>query len=172
MEAIVEAGAPDEALVDLAQRTAAQLVIVSALGSRGQRRWLTGSVAERVAQSSPCPVLVLRDPEVLEGWLSGGRPLRIVVGCSFDSASKAALRWASSLRSAGPCDIAVAQTASPLADSARFGISRAPLDGLDPDLERLLLRDLRAWAGEVPGEGSTTFSVTPVGAAVARGCSP
>jgi nucleotide-binding universal stress UspA family protein len=36
-----------------------------------------------------------------------------------------------------------------------------PLDCLRPELHELLMRDLRAWAGETRGNGETTFTVSP-----------
>jgi len=44
----------------------------------------------------------------------------------------------------------------------RLGIpSPMPLDYLRPEVHDLLMRDLRAWAGDVPGDGETTFTTSP-----------
>lgn len=36
-----------------------------------------------------------------------------------------------------------------------------PLDRLRPEIDEPLVCDLRAWAGDLPGEGETTFTVSP-----------
>lgn len=77
------AGTPDEALVKFARKAGAQLVIVSSLGRRAPARWLLGSVAERTAQGSPAPTLVVRSagPFVLGAFEQ--RKLRVLMGVDF-----------------------------------------------------------------------------------------
>ena len=88
---VVEGNA-DEVLVELAEQRQARLLVVSSLGQRPPGRWLLGSVAERVAESSPVPTLVVRDEAPFEAWLSGERPLKVFVGVDFGASSDAALR--------------------------------------------------------------------------------
>lgn len=161
VETATLSGPPDETLIDVARATQARLIVLSAIGGRKQRAWLTGSVAERVAQCSPVPVLVVRDAERLRRWLRGDRALRVMVGVALDASSKAALRWVERLRAAGPCEVSVVQVAWPWGEGARFGIAGGPMDALNPQLHRMLLRDLRVWAGDAPGDGATTFVVSP-----------
>lgn len=160
VEPMVVDGAPDERLIQLARNHDASLIVVAALGMRKQERWLLGSVAERVAQGSPVPVLVVRDPACIAAWASGEGPLRVMIGTDLGTTSSAALRWVKELRRIRPCDVIVAQVAWPIAEHARFGV-REPveLEGLRPELRALLERDLRDWTGELPGEGETTFVV-------------
>jgi len=163
-EPVLVSGAADEALVAVAESVGARLLVVSSLGAgdKQKRRWLVGSVAERVAQSSPIPVLVIRDPAAIEACARGERALRAMVGVDLDSVSRSALLWAAGLRSIGRVDLQVTQIAWPFWEHHRFGIgSPIWLDRLHPELDALLRRDLRAWAGELPGEGETTFTVRP-----------
>ncbi len=51
-------GVAADAIVEAA--AAADLVVMPTHGRRGIRRWLLGSVAERVVRAAPCDVLVLR----------------------------------------------------------------------------------------------------------------
>ena len=60
-------GAPDEVLVEQASLVHASLLVLSHHGQRAPR-WRIGSVAERVAQSARCPVLVVRAASALESW--------------------------------------------------------------------------------------------------------
>ena len=59
VEEILFPGAPDEVLVQLAEQRQARLLVVSSLGLRAPTRWLLGSVAERLCESSPVPTLVV-----------------------------------------------------------------------------------------------------------------
>lgn len=50
------------ALVDAALEAHAGLIVMSSHGYSGVRRWVLGSVAERVLHAAPCPVWVVRGP--------------------------------------------------------------------------------------------------------------
>jgi nucleotide-binding universal stress UspA family protein len=162
VEPLVIRGVVDAQLVALASSVAARLLVIAALGERQQRRWLLGSVAERVVQASSIPVLVVRDGACFEAWAHGEHTLRVLVGVELTSTSQRALRWASALRAIGPCDLRVAQIVWPAEEYLRLGLpAPMPLDRLRPDLEQVLQRDLTAWAGELPGPGQTSFLVRP-----------
>jgi nucleotide-binding universal stress UspA family protein len=53
-------GQPHEQIIRYAERLKADMIVMGARGRRGMERILIGSVAERVIEYSPCPVLVLR----------------------------------------------------------------------------------------------------------------
>jgi len=162
VEPIVVPGVAYEKLIAIAQSARASLLVVASLGDKKQHRWLLGSVAERVAQASPVPVLVVREGASVEAWTRGDRPLRVMVGVELASTSKKALRWAAGLRAIGPCDLLVTQVAWPFGEHVRLGIpTPMPLDRLRPEIHEPLVRDLRAWAGDLRGEGETTFTVSP-----------
>lgn len=162
VEVIVLPGKAHQTLVEAARTAGAELLIVSSLGKRRPNRWLLGSTAERVAQASPVPVLVVRDASRIVAWARGEAPLRIMVGAELASTSKAALRWAAGLRELGRCDITVVQVAWPMGEHLRKGVPTPMLLAeLQPDVQDVMLRDLKAWVGELPGEGETTFSVSP-----------
>ena len=162
VEPIVVPGSAYEKLNEIAGAHHARLIVVSSLGDKKQHRWLLGSVAERVAQTSPIPVLIVRDSASIEAWARGERVVRTMVGVEIGSTSKAALRWAAELRQVGRCDLLVTHVAWPFGEHFRLGIpSPMPLDVLRPELHELLMRDLHAWAGDVPGDGETTFTVSP-----------
>jgi universal stress protein A len=61
--AIVEAGVAYKAIVDMAKRIKASLIVISTHGRTGLAHVLIGSVAERVVQHSACPVLTIRTVE-------------------------------------------------------------------------------------------------------------
>ena len=152
VEGSVESGHAEDALVSFAARTGARWIILGSLGTREQRRWLLGSVAERVAQSATVPVLVVRDGARIEAWTKGGLPLRILAGVETTPGSLAALRFARELRAIGPTKLVVARIAWPVDEHARLGIPPPmPLDRLRPELEAALLDETQTWAGIEPG---------------------
>jgi len=162
VEPIAEPGFACEKLIQIARVHHAGMIVVSALGERKQHQWLMGSVAERLAQLSPLPVLIVRDGARIEAWANGNSELRTMVGVEIGSTSKAALRWASELRAMGRCNLTVTHIAWPFGEHFRLGIpSPVPLDSLRPELRELLIRDLRAWASEVPGAAEASFNVSP-----------
>ena len=55
-----ELGDPGTEIARLAAKLSADLVVIPSHGRRGVKRWLLGSVAERVARLSPCSVLILK----------------------------------------------------------------------------------------------------------------
>lgn len=162
VEPTVIPGIAHDTIVGIACATSARLIVVSSLGSKKQHRWLLGSTAERVAQASPIPVLIVRDAASIEAWTRGERPLRVMIGVEIATTSKAALRWAANLREIGPSDLLVTQIAWPIGEHFRLGIPPPiPLDHLRPELLEMLTRDLRAWTGDLPGDGETRFTVSP-----------
>jgi len=162
VEAHIESGSADERLVEFASARSARLLVVASLGARKQSRWLLGSVAERVAQYAPLPVLVVRQGERLERWVSGEATLRVMVGADRGSLGKEALRWGAGLRAVGSCQLFVAEIVWPPEHYSQVGVSSpAPLDRLRPDLESALLKELEGWAAEVVGPEDASFLVEP-----------
>jgi len=51
--------APED-ILDVADSEKIDLIVMSAHGQGGQARWTFGSVADKVARHSPCPVLLVR----------------------------------------------------------------------------------------------------------------
>jgi universal stress protein A len=53
--------APADAIVEYAHRIAADLIVMGTHGRTGLDRLITGSVAEHVVRTAPCPVLTVRN---------------------------------------------------------------------------------------------------------------
>ena len=159
---MTEAGAPDEALVGLASKLQARLLVVGPIGARKQSRWTLGSVAERVAQTSSVPVLVVRDGSKLEAWARGDGALRVMVGVELTTESQAALAWARGLEVIGPSELLVAQIVWPADEHNRAGLAAPiPLDHLRPELEQSLRSRLEEWASIGQASGRAAFMVKP-----------
>ncbi len=51
---------PSEALIDVAERIGAELIVVGSQGMTGAKRFLLGSVPNRIAHNTPCDVLIVK----------------------------------------------------------------------------------------------------------------
>ncbi len=59
---------PSEAILDIAERVGADLIVVGSQGMTGTKRFLLGSVPNRIAHHTPCDVLIVKtDIEPSEG---------------------------------------------------------------------------------------------------------
>jgi nucleotide-binding universal stress UspA family protein len=134
-------GEPDEVIVDLAERANADLVVVSHLGRRVPERWLIGSVAERVAERSPVPTLVVRNAEPFRVWAREERSLKALAGTDFTVSSDAALRWLGQLPR---CDVTALFLDWPTAEMGRQGLDGPELLTVtEHDVQRHIEHDLR-----------------------------
>jgi nucleotide-binding universal stress UspA family protein len=61
-EVLVTEGTPAPSIARVAEELKAELCVVGTSGAGGLKRITLGSVAEAVARSAPCPVLVVRQP--------------------------------------------------------------------------------------------------------------
>jgi len=91
-EAAVRIGPPAAIIVDEAQRQHADLVVLSTRGLTPLRGLLLGSVALRVAQTSPVPVWLMPPKAPCPQAL--GRRLRLLVATDGSDAANAAAAWA------------------------------------------------------------------------------
>ncbi len=66
VEQMVVSGDPHKRLVEIASDSKADLIVMGTAGLRGLRRFLTGSVADRVMRSAPCPVMVIHNLDAAE----------------------------------------------------------------------------------------------------------
>jgi nucleotide-binding universal stress UspA family protein len=60
VECYARKGDPAEAILDVAQEVDADLVILGSKGMRGTRRFLLGSVPNKVSHHAPCDVMIVR----------------------------------------------------------------------------------------------------------------
>ena len=67
VEALVREGYPATVIVDEAESQRADLIVIGTHGHTGLKHLLLGSIAERVVQKAPCPVLTVKGPESSDG---------------------------------------------------------------------------------------------------------
>ena len=63
VEAIVREGYPATVIIEEACTQRADLIVIGTHGHTGLKHMLLGSIAERVVQKAPCPVLTVKPPE-------------------------------------------------------------------------------------------------------------
>lgn len=149
---IVE-GSPVARIAEFASEPDVRFLILSDEGQIAPTQWLMGSVTDGVAQRASVPTLVLRDAKLIEAWLRGERPLRVVVGYDYSPTAEAALAWSDSLREVGPIDLTVLYVASAANERVRLQIAPPwspfyPPSGLRSHLEDELRQATKASLGE------------------------
>jgi nucleotide-binding universal stress UspA family protein len=92
-------GTAYEEICDAARELKADLIVVATHGYTGYKRMFLGSVAERIVQHSPCPVLIVRHH--YQGWngigdlrtRTGFKLGKILVPTDFSDCSQAAFEY-------------------------------------------------------------------------------
>ncbi len=136
-------GSAFEQLVTAATDAKGRLVVVGAVGHGLARRLLVGSVAERTAESSPIPTLVVRPGGRLASWIRGEHGLKILVGYDYSAASDAALAWVNALGEIGKFQATVLYSNWPPDEARRLGYEGPlPLAANPKAVQKNLERDL------------------------------
>ena len=161
VEEEMSGGIPDQVLAEMTSRSDARLLVVASLGRRSAE-WPLGSVAERAAERSPVPTLVVRSAAPFEAWARGDRPLKLFVAFDFSGAAEAGLRWVEGLLAAGPCEVVVGYVDWPLGEATRLGITGQFLRSHNPpQVQRILERELSERARALLHQGDAGIRVEP-----------
>jgi nucleotide-binding universal stress UspA family protein len=149
-------------LVDAAAESNARLVVVGAVGHGVARRLLVGSVAERVAETSAVPTLVVRSGSRLGSWIRGEHALKVLVGYDFSAAGDAALRWLSEMQDLGACETSVVHIDWPPEEAHRLGYhGPLPLTENPEEIQNFLERDLSERVAMLLPPDKVTIAVEP-----------
>jgi len=155
-------GSVFDKLVDTTTESKARLVVVGAVGHGLARRLLVGSVAERTAEVSPVPTLVVRPGSRLSSWIRGEHPLKVLVGYDFSAASDAALGWVNQLREIGKVQTTVLYSSWPPDEARRLGYEQPlPLAANPKRIQKNLERDLEKRVAAFLPEQKVTSIVEP-----------
>jgi len=161
VEIHVETGLPDERLLEVARAVAAKLVVIGPAGRRHGKTALGGH-ADRLAQRSHAPVIVVRAGAPFERWALESRPLRVVLGTDASSSSETALRWVRELCAFGPCEVIAVHLHWPPEEFQRLGLGgvRSYIEP-DPEVSSTLEREFRERLSQLPGSVPVKFRTEP-----------
>lgn len=95
-------------IVAAASEQPTRLIVLGSVVKGVAERWLIGSVAERVAESAPVPTLVIRQPDILLGWLNGQVDVRLLCAVDFTASADAAIAEIKELLPLGLAEIGAA----------------------------------------------------------------
>ncbi|MEW6672111.1 MAG: universal stress protein [Thermodesulfobacteriota bacterium] len=98
-EALISTGHTADEISRMAEMKSADMVIAATHGRSGLKRFLLGSVTERLMRILPCPLLVIPEPAA-DAPDAADRPLRfqrILIGCDFSADAEQAIRYGLSL---------------------------------------------------------------------------
>jgi nucleotide-binding universal stress UspA family protein len=95
-QALVESGAIGDVIERIVRDKAIDLIVLGTHGRSGVGKLILGSVAERIFQMAPCPVLSV-GRKARKSWDKGSEPNLILYASDFDPASLRALPYALSL---------------------------------------------------------------------------
>lgn len=83
IQPLVIEGDPASVIIDTAVAENVDLIVMSTHGRSGIARWMFGSVAEKVLQSVPCPIMTIRSEDIpsnilitLDGSMTAGQSLK------------------------------------------------------------------------------------------------
>ena len=147
---LLESAKSAEGLVRYIRKEEPSLVVVGC-GVKGPvDRWALGSFSEAVAESSPVPTLVVRNPAVFESWDWTKGRLSILLALDFYAASDVVLRWAKQLQLAGPCELVACHVnwRMPSVEESATAAEAANPDTLQHRLERELHKKVRDQIGD------------------------
>ncbi|MEZ4364983.1 MAG: universal stress protein [Kofleriaceae bacterium] len=95
------AGAAVDVVPDAAAELGCELLVLGTHGRTGVRRFLLGSVAERVARRASCDVLIVRDGDGVDGAGAPGAFQRPIVATDFSDSADLAIAAAHRLAAPG-----------------------------------------------------------------------
>jgi nucleotide-binding universal stress UspA family protein len=141
IRAEVAVGPIDAALVAFAEREHSDLIIIAASSQPGSLLRI-GSTAQAVISSTRVPALIVRDPVPWLKFARGEAPLRVLLGIDDSVACELCIQWTLALRARGPVDVVLGAIYYPDEAAQLYGLHARSLVDEDPEIERLLARDL------------------------------
>ncbi len=146
-EIIIGQGTPADVISRLASEQQADMVITATHGKTGFKRFLLGSVTEKLIKTLHCPLLVLPPQE--QGLIPTAaveiKLKKILVGCDFSPDSKLAVDYGLSLAQEFQAELHLSHVIKPsLYENEREGINQLR-DRLEKKLDSMVPEACRDW---------------------------
>ncbi len=141
-------GPPDETLVGFAEREDSDLIVVAAQSRTERAGSRLGTTAANIIARTHVPVIVVRDPDPWLAFARGDKPLKILLGIDDSATCDLGVQWTLALGKRGRIDVVLGAIYYPDDAAAHYGLPARTLVETDPEIERLMQRDLiRRFAG-------------------------
>jgi len=134
-------GSPEEAMVELAEAEGGELMVIAARSTSSSQLRLGATTSKIIARTS-VPVLVVRDPDPWLRFASGERPLRVLLGIDDSVVCDLGIQWTQALAARGPLEVVLGAIYYPDDAAAHYGVDLRGMVDSDPEIERLMARDL------------------------------
>ncbi len=134
-------GAPEETLVALAEAEGGELIVIAARSTSSSLLRLGTTTAKVIARTS-VPVLAVRDPDPWLRFAAGERPLRVLLGIDDSAVCDLGIQWTHGLAARGPIEVVLGAIYYPDDAAAHYGVDLRGMVDSDPEIERLMARDL------------------------------
>jgi nucleotide-binding universal stress UspA family protein len=131
----VVAGSPADAIVHYAEENAIDLIVMSSHGRTGSRRWVYGSVAEKVLHHAPCATAIIRAHVSTEMFQNR----KILVPLDGSELAERALEPALSLAKAAGSDVLLLRVALLREAIPEYML---PVGGAETYLDDLIEKDM------------------------------
>jgi nucleotide-binding universal stress UspA family protein len=141
IRAEVVVGPVDTTMLSFAETEGSDLIVVAASSQHGSLLRI-GSTAEKLVASTRVPVLIVRDPVPWLKFARGETPLRVLLGIDDSVACELCIQWTLALRAKGPVDVVLGAIYYPDEAAQLYGMHARSLVDRDPEIERMLSRDL------------------------------
>lgn len=162
VEEVILDGSPSSTLLRYLDESPGQLLIVASQERRSApARWFSGGLIERIAKNSTIPTLVIRNPRVIEDWLTGNRPLRITIATGPLTSSDVPLLWLKNLALLGPCEITAVHLHWVPEETLRLGLPTSSIFGSTRQLQLLLEKEIQKKTSEILGDLPVKIRVEP-----------
>lgn len=134
--------APDTSITSYAETEGCDLIVIAARSNTGGSLLELGTTASRVIARTTIPVILVRDPAPWLGFARGDRPLRVMLGIDDSATCDLGIQWVQALREQGTVDVVLGAIYYPDDAAKHYGLTARALIDRDPEIERLLERDL------------------------------
>lgn len=150
-------GTPVASMIAATETEGSDLLVVASKGHSNAPLMKLGGTSGGVAASASVPVLVVRDSAPFVAWANGERPLKVMIGLDESASCEPAIALLHQLRAAGPVDVVAAHIYYADEAARKYGLKPRSMVDADPEIERLLGRDLERRLGALPGTGKVTL---------------